>query len=78
MLCAQLGTPKVLRTDNGTAETFTGFCIQNEMKREFTAPYLLHEIGVRERRWPTIVEMAREPNVWEGLWRLFFVLPIAV
>ena len=57
-----MGTPKTLRTNNGTEYTdkiFADFCIQKEIKREFTAPYSLHQSRVCERRWHTTVEMAR-------------------
>ena len=61
VLCAQVGTSKVLPTGNGTeysGKTFADFCIQKGIKREFTAPYSLHQNGVCERRWRTTVEMA--------------------
>ena len=49
VFCAQVGTPKVLRTDNGTDyadKTSADVCTQNRIKREFTAPYTPHQNGV--------------------------------
>ena len=62
VFCAQVGTPRAIRSDNGKeyiSMSFRSFCISNRIKREHTAPYSPHQNGVSERRWRTTVEMAR-------------------
>ena len=62
VFCAQVGTPRAIRSDNGKeyiSKSFRSFCISNRIKREHTAPYSPHQNGVSERRWRTTVEMAR-------------------
>ena len=62
VFCAQVGTPRAIRSDNekqNISKSFRRFCISNRIKREHTASYSPHQNGVSERRWQTIVEMAR-------------------
>ena len=62
VFCAQVGTARAIRSDNGKeyiSKSFQSFCISNRIKREHTAPYSPHQNGVSERRWRTLVEMAR-------------------
>ena len=60
--CAQVRTPRAIRSDNGkqyNSMSFRSFCISNRIKRENTAPCSPHQNGVSGRRWRTTVEMAR-------------------
>ena len=62
VFCAQVGTPRAIRSDNGKeyiSKSFRSFCISNRIKREHTATYSPHQYGVSERRWRKTVEMAR-------------------
>ena len=62
VFCAQVGTPRAIRSDNGKeyiSKSFRSFCISNRIKREHTALYSPHQNDVSERRWRTTVEMAR-------------------
>ena len=59
---AQYGTPKILRSDNGTEyknKAFKNFCIKNKIAREFTVPETPEQNGVAERFNRTVVEAAR-------------------
>ena len=69
VLCAQVGTPKLLHTDNGTeysGKTFADFCIQKGIKKEFTAPYSPHQSDVCELRWrTTVAPMSNAYNIFD-------------
>ena len=59
---AENGTPRILRSDNGTECTnrsFKQFCTNNEIKREYTVPETPQQNGVAEQYNRTIVETAR-------------------
>ena len=56
------GSPKVLRSDNGSEFTSTAFknvLIEKGIRQEFSAPYSPHQNGTAERPWRTLFEMAR-------------------
>ena len=59
---AENGTPRILRSDNGTEYTnrsFKQFCINNKIQREYTVPETPEQNGVAERYNRTVVETAR-------------------
>ena len=59
---AENGTPRILRSDNGTKYTnksFNHFCTNNKIKRDYTVPEFPEQNGVAERYNPTVVETAR-------------------
>ena len=59
---ADYGTPRKLRSDNGseyTNETFKQLCIKNEIRKEYTVPETPEQNGVAERYNRTVVETAR-------------------
>ena len=59
---AEIGTPRILRSDNGaeyTNKSFNQFCTNNKIKREYTVPETLEQNGVAERHNRTVVETAR-------------------
>ena len=59
---AENGTPRILRSDNGTEYTnksFKQFCTNNKIKREYTVPETPEQNGVAERYKRTVVETAR-------------------
>ena len=59
---AEIGTPKVLRTDNGgeyVSADFRKVCTDNKIRQEFTVPETPEQNGIAERFNRTLVEMAR-------------------
>ena len=59
---AECGTPRILRSDNGTEYTnknFKKFCNNNKIKTEYTVPETPEQNGVAERYNRTVVETAR-------------------
>ena len=59
---AENGTPRILRSDNGTKYTnksFKQFCTNNKIKREYTVLETPEQNGVAERYNRTVVETAR-------------------
>ena len=59
---AECGTPRILRSDNGTEYTnknFKKFCTNNKIKTEYTVPETPEQNGVAERYNRTVVETAR-------------------
>ena len=53
VFCAQVGTPRAIRSDNGKyciSKLSRNFCISNRIKREHTAPFSPHKTGVSQRR----------------------------
>ena len=55
------GTPCILRSDNGTnytIKTFTNFCTNNKIKREYTVTQNPEQNGVAEQYNRTVVETA--------------------
>ena len=59
---AENGTPRILRSDNGTKYTnksFKQFCTNNKIKREYTVPETPEQNGVAEQYNRTFVETAR-------------------
>ncbi|GJR16600.1 retrovirus-related pol polyprotein from transposon TNT 1-94 [Tanacetum coccineum] len=66
---------KVLRTDRGgefLSKEFSGFCNEDGIKSELTAPYTPEQNGIVERKNRTIVEMARcmlkAKNLEDAFW----------
>ena len=58
---AENGTPRILRSDNGTEYTnksFKLFCTNNKIKREYLDPETPEQNGVAERYNRTVVETA--------------------
>ena len=59
---AENGTPRILRSDNGTEYTnnsFKQFCTNNKIKREYTVHETPEQNGVAERYNRTVVETTR-------------------
>ena len=59
---AENGTPRILRSDNGTEYTnknFNHFCTNNKMKQEYNLPETPEQNGVSERYNRTVVETVR-------------------
>ena len=59
---AENGTPRILRSENGTEYTnksFKQFCTNNKIKRQYTVPETPEQNGVAERYNRTVVETAR-------------------
>ena len=59
---AENGTPRILRSDNGTEYTnksFKQFCTNNKIKREYTVLETPEQNGVAERYNRTVAETAR-------------------
>ena len=74
---AENGTPRILRSDNGTEYTnksFKQFCTNNKIKREweYTVPETPEQNGVAERYNRTVVKTARslliESNLPKSYW----------
>ena len=73
---AENGTPRILRSDNGTEYTnksFKQFCTNNKIKREYTVPETLEQNGVAERYSRTVVETARSLLIESELPKSFWL-----
>ena len=60
---AEIDTPRILRSDNGTEYTnknFKQFCTNNKIKEGYTVPETPEQNGVAERYNRTVVETARD------------------
>jgi len=73
--CAQYGTPRCLRSDNGgeyTSHSFETFCLDKGIRQDLTVPHTPEQNGVAERSWRTLDEMARcmrhHANLTEEFW----------
>ena len=78
--CIDEGVPRTfssltLRSDGGGEydnKAFDEFCFAQEIKRDMTAPYSPHQNCVAERRWQTVVDMARcllkQANLPNSFW----------
>ena len=72
---APIGTPKTIRSDNGTEfqnKNFADLMLKHKIKHQFSAPYSPHQNGTIERAWRTVFETARtmliESEVGKTMW----------